>query len=345
MGAKQSREDAKIEDYWTIKRLLGQGSYSKVRRCIRKSDGFEAAVKIIRKLDLAPGRRSSTDPDFDDVVDVHKESQIIKRINHPNCIKLYDMFVSKRHVYVVTELCAGGSVYDEMDEDKGLDETKVARIIKQLVPALMHLHENGIIYKHLRGDKLMYENANKETIKIRDYGLSSLFFQNAKLIFNAPNHILYYSAPEIFSGDPITPACDFWSVGILIYVLLVGYLPFYREKSSETLMLIREAKYDFDPVYWSCISEHAKDLIKNLLIADSAKRLSGQEILNHPFVARGLREAWLRTFFEHSEIHEDDYCGWIYEKAEYREDMKHFIPFYSRYEKTLPLKVHTRITP
>jgi len=329
MGSEQSRKDAKIEDCWSIKGLLGKGSYSKVRKCIRKSDGFEAAVKIIRKLDLAPGRRSSN-LEFDDIVDLHKESQIIMRINHPSCVELYDMFVSKRHVYVITELCSGGSVYDEMDEDNGMSETKVTEILKQLVPALMHLHENGIIYQHLSGDKVMYATENKEKIKIRDYGLSSLFLQNAKLIFAAPNYILYYAAPEILSGDPLTPACDFWSLGVLIYVLLAGYLPFYQAKRSETLMLIREAKYEFDPVYWSGTSDAAKDLIRKLLVVDSAKRLSGQDILNHPFVARGLREAWLRTFFEQSEIHKDDYCGWIYKEAEYREDMIGFIPFYAR---------------
>jgi len=274
MGAKYGKvKKGRIEEFWEIKEKLGQGSFGIVRRCIRRKDKKkEAAVKIIRKRDLNKKELKTLD----------READILTKAQHKHCVQLYDIFDTKHHLYLVMELCSGGELFDAICENN-FNEKDAASLVKQITEALIYLHEKDIVHRDLKPENLLYESKQRKIIKLMDFGL-------AKALDGDDNALetrcgtLHYVAPEVLSKKPYSNACDYWSLGVVLYVLLCGYLPFYHDERAITVRLVRSGKFDFDDEEWKDISDNAKDLIRKLLELDVDKRITGPEILQHPFI-------------------------------------------------------------
>jgi len=273
MGAKYGKSSkGRIEEYWDIKEKLGQGSFGTVRKCIRKKDGLVAAVKIIRKRDLNKKELKTLD----------REAEILTKATHPNCVLLYDIFDTKHHLYLVMEICEGGELFDAICENN-FTEKDAAKVVKQITEALIYLHEKGIVHRDLKPENLLYATKDRKNIKLMDFGLAKAL-DNDDEALETRCGTLHYVAPEVLSKNPYTHACDFWSLGVVLYVLLCGYLPFYHEERAITVRLVRSGKFDFDDEEWAAVSDNAKDLIRKLLELDVNKRISGEEIMQHPFI-------------------------------------------------------------
>lgn len=273
MGARYSKKNkGRLDEYWEIHEKLGQGSFGTVRRCVRKEDGLEAAVKIIRKSNLNKKELKTLD----------READILTKANHHHCVRLYDIFDTKRHLYLVMELCTGGELFEAICENN-FDEASASGVIKQITEALIYLHSQGIVHRDLKPENLLYSTTERKLIKLMDFGLAkALDADDAALETRCGT--LHYVAPEVLSKQPYTHACDFWSLGVVLYVLLCGYLPFYHEQRAITVRLVRAGRFDFDDEEWKNVSDDAKDLIRRLLELDVGKRITGPEILQHPFI-------------------------------------------------------------
>jgi len=273
MGQKYGKQKkGRIEDYWDIKKKLGQGSFGTVRECIRKSDKAVAAVKIIRKKDLTDKEKKT----------LEREADILTKATHANCVQLYDIFDTKHHLYLVMELCSGGELFDAICENN-FSEKDAANIVKQITEALIYLHSKEIVHRDLKPENLLYETKLRKKIKLMDFGLAKALDGDDSALETRCG-TLHYVAPEVLSKKPYSNACDYWSLGVVLYVCLCGYLPFYHDERAITVRLVRSGKFDFDDEEWKGISNNAKHLITRLLELDVDKRITGPEILKHPFI-------------------------------------------------------------
>jgi len=274
MGQNEStqKQKGRIETFWKLGEKLGQGSFGTVRKVTRLGDGLKAAVKIIRKRDLNAKELKTLD----------REANILSNVHHAHCVSLLDIFKTKHHLYLVMELCTGGELFDAICE-ANFSEYSAARIVKQITSALIYLHEKEIVHRDLKPENLLFETPAKKKIKLMDFGLAKALDSNDEALQTRCG-TLHYVAPEVLSKKPYTYKCDFWSLGVVLYVLLCGYLPFYHEKRSITVKLVRKGNFDFDDEEWVAISADAKDLITRLLEKDVDARIDGPEILEHPFI-------------------------------------------------------------
>jgi len=215
-----------------------------------------------------------------------RESCLLTKVHHKHCVQLYDIYDTKHHVYIVMELCSGGELFDLICE-RNFSEKEAATIVIQITEALMHLHEQGIVHSDLKPENLLYASEERKVIKLLDYGLGKLLEEEDEVLKCrcSPCH---YDAPEVLGRKSYSSASDYWSLGVVLYGLLCGYLPFYHEERAITVRLIRLGKFDFDDEEWEDISDEAKDLIQRLLQVDVDKRITGPEILQHPFMLKDL---------------------------------------------------------
>lgn len=211
------------------------------------------------------------------------------KINHENCIKLFEMYESKKKVYMVIELLAGGELFDRIVSKGSFSEKEAAELMKALAGAIKYLHGIGIVHRDLKPENLLYaNNSDKSPIKITDFGLAKLKpdkdpTQKMNTACGTPGYV----APEVLMNTSYGPAVDLWSLGVILYILLCGFPPFYHESTNALYKQIKKGQYDFPSPYWDNISDQAKNLISALLTVDPKKRLSPQGILDHPWVSGG----------------------------------------------------------
>jgi len=283
MGKGMSKED--VHRFYSIKEKLGMGSFAVVKRAIRKSDKKQFAVKEIRKLHL----------NEEELKTVEDEVSIMENIAHPNCVKLYEMYTSKAKVYMVLELLTGGELFDRIVAKGNYSEKEAATLLKTLLEAIKYLHSINIVHRDLKPENLLYTSQSKDAdIKITDFGLAKARKTNSQDMHTAcgtPGYV----APEVLEGHEYGAAVDLWSIGVILYILLCGFPPFYHEATKELYKLIKKGKYDFPDPYWKNISSDAKDVVTRLLTVDPAKRATPDDILNHPWLGGNASAAPLGT--------------------------------------------------
>jgi len=314
-----SKKKGRIENFWTIKEKLGQGSFGTVRLCERKSDQLKAAVKIIRKRELSQKEVKILD----------READILAKVDNPNCVRLFDIYDTKHHLYLIMELCEGGELFDAICESN-FSEADAAAIVQQITKSLIYLHAQGIVHRDLKPENLLYQTKDKKIIKLMDFGLAkALDSQDETLETRCGT--LHYVAPEVLSKKPYTYKCDFWSLGVILYVLLCGYLPFYHEERAVTVKLVRAGYFEFDDAEWGEISNDAKDLIRKLLCKDPNQRLEGEEILNHPFMknapksTKAFSPRWLESFKQLNQKRQEEHAQTLVAIAQVSVQLKRWV--------------------
>jgi calcium-dependent protein kinase len=257
-----------LEKYSIVKNL-GEGSFGKVYLVRHKETGILRAMKEIINKD---------NRDFNDI---KNEIDILKKLDHPNIVKIYEFFTKGNRFYLITEYCQYGELFEEINKVHRFTEQQTAQIMYQLLLSLYYCHINNIIHRDLKPENILIEERDKNdflTIKVIDFGTAKVFQPNIsenKVIGSA-----YYIAPEVIKKN-YNEKCDLWSCGVIMYILLTGCPPFNGDDDNEIFQTILKKKYDTDVL--SKCSSQSKDLIAKFLNRNVNERISAGEALNHPF--------------------------------------------------------------
>uniref|UniRef100_A0A8C2HVT3 Calcium/calmodulin-dependent protein kinase 1Db n=1 Tax=Cyprinus carpio TaxID=7962 RepID=A0A8C2HVT3_CYPCA len=254
--------------------LFSSGAFSEVVLAQEKATREMYAVKCIPKKALR-GKESG----------IENEIAVLRKIKHENIVALEDIYESPTHLYLIMQLVSGGELFDRIVERGFYTEQDASALIKQVLDAVNYLHSLGIVHRDLKPENLLYFNPHEESkIMISDFGLSKMEGV-ANDIMSTACGTPGYVAPEVLAQKPYSKAVDCWSIGVIAYILLCGYPPFYDENDSKLFEQILRAEYEFDSPYWDDISDSAKDFINNLMQKDPEKRLTCEEALRHPWIA------------------------------------------------------------
>jgi calcium/calmodulin-dependent protein kinase I len=260
-----------ITDYYEIltNHMLGKGNFSEVFLGIHKETNIRVAIKVISKA------TTKNKPEM-----LKNEVEILKKMENPYIIKLYDIFDTPNSLYLVMELVTGGELFDRIVEREQYSEANAKEVMKQLLTAIEYFHSLGIVHRDLKPENLLLEKESDDTnIKVTDFGLSRF----SDLLMHTACGTAGYVAPEILTCKGYDKEVDMWSAGVILYILLSGYPPFFDEHEPRLFDSIMKAEYEFHPQYWDHISKEAKDLISKLLVVNPLKRLTAKEALHHPW--------------------------------------------------------------
>jgi len=244
-----------------------------VKEGLHKKNGSRVALKFIDKKYV----------DKEDLVLLSREIDIMKKVNHQNVLSLKEIFETSTQISLVMELVTGGELFFKIVERGSYSEKDAANIVNQIINGVKYLHSLGIAHRDLKPENLLCSGEDNMTIKIADFGLSKIFAGGAQLITSCGTPD--YAAPEVLTGEQsYEKSVDLWSVGVITYVLLCGYPPFYATTQPALFEKIIKANYSFPEPEWAYVSDTAKDFIRNLLVLDPKKRMTAEECLEHPFL-------------------------------------------------------------
>ena len=262
---------------------IGQGSYGDVYLAMNIYTKEKVAIKKIYKT-------------FDDLSEseIINEIEILKKLNHPDIVKIFEFYNTDKAYYIVSEYCPGGELFHKAEAN--LSETQIAVIFKQILSGLSYLHSNNIVHRDLKLENILISDTEyvKLTgeeyldIKIIDFGNAKHFEKN--IINKSLVGSSYYIAPEIFMKKSGKES-DLWSAGVILYMLIVGHPPFSGESDKKILISVKKGIYDKNYSRWKNASNEVKDLIEKLLISDPRKRISAQDALNHPWFKKNQSNA------------------------------------------------------
>lgn len=223
----------------------------------------------------------SRNKDKQNIDKVWEEVRIMKQINHPNIVHLYEIYETEEQLYLIMELCSGGELLDRLHkQNKHCFQEKIAmKLVKTIVETILYCHDHRIVHRDLKLENFLFENdTNDAKLKLIDFGLSCYYEDHVKM--HRPVGTPYYVAPEVLEGS-YTKDCDMWSIGVITYMLLSGRPPFYGADDKETLQKVSIGKYDFPSPFFDNVSDTAKDFITKLLIIDHTKRMTARQAREH----------------------------------------------------------------
>ncbi|CAG9865306.1 unnamed protein product [Phyllotreta striolata] len=259
------------KDLYTLEEEIGRGKFGTVYKCTEKSTGLSLAAKFIAC------------PKKEDRRNVEREIDIMRSLQHPRLIQIYEAFENGKVMTVILELIQGGELFERViDDDFILTEKSCTVFMRQICEGIDFIHKQRILHLDMKPENILCLTKTGNRIKIIDFGLARKFDPSKKLqvLFGTPEFV----APEVVNFEEIGYGTDMWSVGVICYVLLSGLSPFMGHTDVETMANVTIAKYDFEDEAFEEISENAKDFIRKLLVKDMSKRLSAAECLNHAWL-------------------------------------------------------------
>ncbi|XP_040447711.1 calcium/calmodulin-dependent protein kinase type 1 isoform X1 [Falco naumanni] len=250
-----------------------RGAFSEVVLAEEKATQKLVAIKCIAKKALE-GKETS----------IENEIAVLHKIKHPNIVALDDIYESSTHLYLIMQLVSGGELFDRIVEKGFYTERDASTLIRQILDAVKYLHDMGIVHRDLKPENLLYYSVDEDSkIMISDFGLSKI--EGCGSVMSTACGTPGYVAPEVLAQKPYSKAVDCWSIGVIAYILLCGYPPFYDENDAKLFEQILQAEYEFDSPYWDDISDSAKDFIQHLMEKDPGKRFTCEQALQHPWIA------------------------------------------------------------
>jgi calcium-dependent protein kinase len=247
-----------------------------VRKIQSKESGQVFALKTILKSKVP------------DLSLLEKEVDLLRQIHHPHVVQLFEVYEEPKQLHLVTELCTGGELYDKVVEKSleggHLSEYDVARILRNILEAIAYCHAQGICHRDLKVENfLLLSPDNEAPVKIIDFGLSRKTTDDA---MTTKVGTVYYVAPEVLTQATYTQKCDIWSIGVIAYVLLCGFPPFYDKSEVQTLKLVKTAQVEFPSPSWDDVSMEAKQFVLRLLDRNVDSRPSATEALQDSWLCR-----------------------------------------------------------
>ncbi|ESO87006.1 hypothetical protein LOTGIDRAFT_235177 [Lottia gigantea] len=256
--------------------MLGRGKFGEVKKCTEKKSGRMLAAKFIEM----------NGPQ--DKKEILNEVEIMKHLQHPRLLQLYDAFEKKNCVCLVLELISGGELFERViNDDFILTEKACVMFLRQICEGVSFMHSQNILHLDMKPENILCLSREGNRIKIIDFGLARKYNpkEDLRVLFGTPEFV----APEVINFDPISTASDMWSVGVITYVLLSGLSPFMGDSECETLSNVTSATWDFNAEEFDSISNEAKDFISKLLLKDKRKRMSANDCLEHQWLRRSLK--------------------------------------------------------
>ena len=274
---KKAIDVTPLTEFYDVKGNLGKGKFGQVKLGIHKQTGRKVAIKIINKQNM----------DNQDLELVKTEIDILKISQHPNIIKLYDIFENQDCIFIIMEYCEGGDLFSYIEKrNYKLPEPRAAEIIHKLSAAIYFIHSFGIVHRDLKPENiLMTDSTDKADIRLLDFGLSKIIGPGEKC--TEPYGTLSYVAPEVLIEKPYDQRVDLWSIGIITYLLLCGCLPFDDEHSEKEIA--RQTIHDpvpYHPSLWKKLSKESRDFVNKLLQKDPEKRMTIKQILEHEWIKK-----------------------------------------------------------
>ncbi|XP_026324484.1 serine/threonine-protein kinase MARK2-like isoform X4 [Hyposmocoma kahamanoa] len=283
----RTNEEPHIGKYKLLK-TIGKGNFAKVKLAKHVPTGKEVAIKIIDKTQLNPGSLQK----------LFREVRIMKMLDHPNIVKLFQVIETEKTLYLVMEYASGGEVFDYLVLHGRMKEKEARAKFRQIVSAVQYCHQKRIIHRDLKAENLLLDG--EMNIKIADFGFSNEFTPGSKLdtFCGSPP----YAAPELFQGKKYDgPEVDVWSLGVILYTLVSGSLPFDGSTLRELRERVLRGKYRI-PFY---MSTDCENLLKKFLVLNPAKRASLESIMRDKWMNTGYEEDELRPYVEPQQDYKD----------------------------------------
>jgi len=269
--------DNYIGDY-IIKEIIGNGTFSKVKLGINKYTNEKVAIKLLEKKKITEKK---------DLERIFREMSIVKNLNHPNIIKTYEIFENEKYYYIIMDYCKGGELFDYIVKKGRLNEEETSFFFYQIINGLEYIHSKNIVHRDLKPENLLLTDKNK--LKIIDFGLSNYFNlnkENKTKLLKTPCGSPCYAAPEMVSGNKYNGfKTDIWAIGIVLYAMIVGYLPF---EDSDNDILFQKI-LDCDIEFPEFLNELSIDIIKKILNSNCDERYTISDIKRHQFYLNGKK--------------------------------------------------------
>uniref|UniRef100_A0A8C9ZXE6 Ribosomal protein S6 kinase n=1 Tax=Sander lucioperca TaxID=283035 RepID=A0A8C9ZXE6_SANLU len=259
---------------------LGEGSFSVCRKCRHKQTGHEYAVKIVSRRMEANTQR--------------EVAALRQCESHPNIVKLHEVYTDQYHTYLVMELLGGGELLERIKRKKLFGEAEASQLLQSLVSAVSFMHENGVVHRDLKPENVLFSGEGEDSVlKVIDFGFARLCPAGSAPL-QTPCFTLQYAAPELFESAGYDKACDLWSLGVILYTMLSGQVPFHSEQrgmtssyAADIMQKIKEGDFSLDGEAWKGVSEDAKELVKGLLTVDPEKRLKLSDLKENSWLQGG----------------------------------------------------------
>ncbi|XP_013779508.1 calcium/calmodulin-dependent protein kinase type II alpha chain isoform X4 [Limulus polyphemus] len=271
----------RFSDNYEVKEELGKGAFSIVRRCIQKSTGLEFAAKIINTKKLSAR----------DFQKLEREARICRKLNHPNIVRLHDSIQEEAFHYLIFDLVTGGELFEDIVAREYYSEADASHCIQQILESVHHCHQNSVVHRDLKPENLLLASKAKgAAVKLADFGLA-IEVQGDQQAWYGFAGTPGYLSPEVLKKDPYGKPVDIWACGVILYILLVGYPPFWDEDQHRLYAQIKAGAYDYPSPEWDTVTPEAKNLINSMLTVNPAKRITASEALKHPWICQRERVA------------------------------------------------------
>ncbi|XP_035997853.1 calcium/calmodulin-dependent protein kinase type II subunit gamma isoform X22 [Fundulus heteroclitus] len=269
----------RFTDEYQLYEELGKGAFSVVRRCVKKSSGQEYAAKIINTKKLSPRGTVSQDHQK-----LEREARICRLLKHPNIVRLHDSISEEGFHYLVFDLVTGGELFEDIVAREYYSESDASHCISQILESVNHIHQHDIVHRDLKPENLLLASKMKgAAVKLADFGLAIEVQGDQQAWFGFAGTPGYLS-PEVLRKDPYGKPVDIWACGVILYILLVGYPPFWDEDQHKLYQQIKAGAYDFPSPEWDTVTPEAKNLINQMLTINPAKRITAEQALKHPWI-------------------------------------------------------------
>ncbi|XP_030194206.1 calcium/calmodulin-dependent protein kinase type II delta 1 chain isoform X1 [Gadus morhua] len=255
---------------------LGKGAFSVVRRCMKISSGQEYAAKIINTKKLSARDHQK----------LEREARICRLLKHANIVRLHDSISEEGFHYLIFDLVTGGELFEDIVAREYYSEADASHCIQQILEAVLHCHQMGVVHRDLKPENLLLASKLKgAAVKLADFGLAIEVQSEQQAWFGFAGTPGYLS-PEVLRKDPYGKPVDMWACGVILYILLVGYPPFWDEDQHRLYQQIKAGAYDFPSPEWDTVTPEAKDLINKLLTINPGKRVCATDALKHPWICQ-----------------------------------------------------------
>ncbi|XP_043087395.1 calcium/calmodulin-dependent protein kinase type II subunit beta isoform X12 [Onychostoma macrolepis] len=266
----------RFTDEYQLYEELGKGAFSVVRRCVKLCTGQEHAAKIINTKKLSARDHQK----------LEREARICRLLKHPNIVRLHDSISEEGFHYLLFDLVTGGELFEDIVAREYYSEADASHCIQQILEAVLHCHQMGVVHRDLKPENLLLASKCKNAaVKLADFGLAIEVQGDQQAWFGFAGTPGYLS-PEVLRKEAYGKPVDIWACGVILYILLVGYPPFWDEDQHKLYQQIKAGAYDFPSPEWDTVTPEAKNLINQMLTINPAKRITAQEALKHPWVCQ-----------------------------------------------------------